>query len=136
MSVDWLGQNPALPTPSIASSTYACHGVRTSGSSPKPAACRMSPDASTRRAPTRSMIGPSAIPVRSCATDEIAIAIPGGRDAEAAHVVQVDGEEREDDAVPERVHHAADLEQPDRPGKLRVQAAEVLAHERRSLPRA
>ncbi len=76
MSVDWLGQNPALPIPSIARRTYACHGARTSGSSPKPAACRMSPEASTRRAPTRSMIGPIATPVRSCATDEIAIAIP------------------------------------------------------------
>ena len=63
MSVDWLGQNPALPTPSIVRRTYACHGARTSGSSPKPAACRRSPEPSTRRAPTRSMIGPIASPV-------------------------------------------------------------------------
>ena len=45
---------------------------------------------------------------------------PGGRDPEAADVVQVDREEREDDAVPERVRDAADLEQPDVAGELRV----------------
>ena len=76
MSVDWLGQNPALPTPSIARRTYACHGTRTSGSSPKPAACRMSPEASTRRAPTRSMIGPIATPVRVARPTRLRSAIP------------------------------------------------------------
>ena len=43
--------------------------------------------------------------------------------AEAADVVQVDHEEREDDPVPEGVHHAADLQQPDVARQVRVRAA-------------
>jgi hypothetical protein len=39
--------------------------------------------------------------------------------------VQVDHEERDDDAVPERVGHAAGLEQPDRPRQLRFQTLEI-----------
>ena len=46
---------------------------------------------------------------------------PGRRDPEPADVGQVDREEREDDAVPERVRDAADLEQPDVAGKLRIE---------------
>ena len=34
MSVDWLGQKPALPAPSIAIRTNASHGTRTSGRNP------------------------------------------------------------------------------------------------------
>ena len=46
---------------------------------------------------------------------------PGGGDPEPADVGQVDREEREHDAVPERVRDAADLEQPDVAGELRVE---------------
>ena len=46
---------------------------------------------------------------------------PGGRDPEPADVGQVDREEREHDAVPERVRDAADLEQPDVAGELRIE---------------
>jgi hypothetical protein len=52
----------------------------------------------------------------------------GRRDSEPAHVVQVDREEREDDPVAERVGDAADLEQPDVAGQLRVERSKVAPH--------
>ena len=50
----------------------------------------------------------------------------GRAEPEAAHVVQVDDEEREDDPVPERVDHAADLEQPDVAREPRIEPSERL----------
>ena len=76
ISVDWLGQNAALPMPSNASSAYACHGSLTSGSNPNPRAWITRPPRSTRFAPRRSITGPIATPAVNCAADEIAIAIP------------------------------------------------------------
>ena len=49
---------------------------------------------------------------------------PGGSQPEAADVVEVDDEERQHDAVPERVDDAADLEEPDVARQLRIEAAE------------
>ena len=59
------------------------------------------------------------MPAVSCAAADVATTRPDDAEPEAAHVVQVDDEEREDDAVPERVHDAAELQQPD----LRAAAA-------------
>jgi hypothetical protein len=44
--------------------------------------------------------------------------------------VEVDEQEREDDAVPERVDERSDLEDVDVPRQARVEAAEVAAHRR------
>ena len=41
---------------------------------------------------------------------------------EPAHVVEVDDDVRQDDAVAERVHHASELQQPDRPWEAWVEA--------------
>ena len=130
ISVDWLGQKPALPAPSIATSTNASHGSRTSGSRPNPSACRTSPAARVGRAPTRSISGPARIPATSCANEEHRDDEPGRPEREPADVVQVDDEEREDEPVPERVREAADLEQPDGQRQARVQAPEVVAGHR------
>ena len=46
---------------------------------------------------------------------------PRQPEPESAHVVEVDDEERQDDAVPEGVHHAAELEQPDVARQLRIE---------------
>ena len=48
---------------------------------------------------------------------------PGRPQPEPTHVVQVDDEERQHDAVPERVDDAAGLEQPHLAGKLGVKGA-------------
>ena len=80
---------------------------------------------------------PGTEPIRQCAPDE-----PGpesrqraGGDDEAGDaerdppdVVQVDDQERPDDAVPEHVHEPARLQDPDVPRKLRIQAAKVGPH--------
>ena len=58
---------------------------------------------------------------------------PGGAEAEPAHVVQVDDEERYDDPVPERVEHAADLQQPDIPRQLGVERRSACTPTRRRL---
>jgi hypothetical protein len=42
-----------------------------------------------------------------------------------AHVVQVDDDERDHDPVPECVHDAADLDEPDRSREVRVEPAEI-----------
>ena len=76
ISVDWLGQNPALPAPSTIISAKACHGARTSGSSPNPTAWSTSPAASVGRGPTRSITGPARMPAHSCAADELPTTSP------------------------------------------------------------
>ena len=77
---------------------------------------------------------PPADPVDQCARHQ-----PGGqgggaadreretrvRERDPAHVVQVDDREWEDDAVAERVHDAACLDEPDGARKVRVEPAEV-----------
>ena len=70
ISVDWLGQKPAEPAPSIAISTKACQGSRTSGSSPKPIAWSTRPQPSVTRGPIRSIRCPARIPATSSAADE------------------------------------------------------------------
>ena len=65
ISVDWLGQKPALPAPSIAISTNACHGWRTSGNSAE--ADRLQDEAAAEHAaaaPSRSTSGPASEPRR------------------------------------------------------------------------
>ena len=94
ISVDWLGQKPAEPAPSTASRTNACHGSRTSGSSPKPTACRTRPAAERQPGPKRSMIGPGGDPGGELRGRDDGDDEPGGAEPEPAHVVQVDDEER------------------------------------------
>ena len=53
---------------------------------------------------------------------------PCDPERDSAHVVQVDDEKREHDPVPEGVDEPADLENPDVPWQLRIQAAEVASH--------
>ncbi len=60
----------------------------------------------------------------------------GRPEREAAHVVQVDDEEREHDPVPEGVDHPADLEQPHLPGQLRIEPPEQAAGDPRTLAHA
>jgi hypothetical protein len=48
---------------------------------------------------------------------------PGLGERDPAHVVQVDDDERDHDAVAERVHDAARLDEPDRARKVRVEPA-------------
>ena len=53
---------------------------------------------------------------------------PREAERDPAHVVQVDDQERQHDPVTEGVRQPADLQDPDRPRELGIQAAEVLAH--------
>ena len=124
ISVDWLGQKAAAPAPSIVTSANACHGSRTSGSSPIPTACR-----SRARAERQARADPVDHRSREEARDEL-----GGRgerddqagrsEPEAADVVQVDDEERQHDAVPEGVDEPADLQEPDLPRQARIETPE------------
>ena len=52
---------------------------------------------------------------------------PGRPEAEAAHVVQVEKEERERDPRPEEVDERPELERPDCARQLRIEALEVRA---------
>ena len=54
------------------------------------------------------------------------------RERDPAHVVEVDDGEREDDPVPERVHDAAGLDEPDRAREMRVEPAQVRRQRRPS----
>ena len=58
----------------------------------------------------------------------------GNPERDAAHVVQVDDQERSDHPVPEHVREPARLQDPDVPRQLRIEAAEVGPH-RASLAR-
>ena len=125
ISVDWLGQKPAEPAPSIAISTNACQGSRTSGIRPKPD--RLEHEAAAERGAGADPVDHGArrgCPAASCAADETPTTRPGGAEPEAADVVQVDDEERQHDPVPERVEDAADLQQPDVAGQPRIEPAE------------
>src|SRR6185436_19459155 len=76
---------------------------------------------------------PRAEPVDERSGDDPSCQLRGGRrcddessdaEGEAAHVVQVDDEERQDEAVPERVHDAAELQQPYLARQLRIERAQ------------
>src|SRR6266540_2149886 len=53
---------------------------------------------------------------------------PSDPERDPAHVVQVNDQERSDDAVAEHVREPAGLKDPDVPRQLRVQAAKVAPH--------
>ena len=127
--VAWLGQNEPLPSPARIAATNAGRAVWTSAKPPKPSG---RDDHRRRRARRAGRRGRSARrtpgPPTSPATER------GGEDEarraerDPAHVVQVDEEEREDDAVPERVREAAGEERPELPREVRVERTEVRAH--------
>ena len=83
---------------------------------------------STRFGPSRSESVPPRKPLASAAADCTAAASAGEPERDPAHVVEVDEQEREDDAVPERVDERPELEHVDGPRQTRVEAAEVRAH--------
>ncbi len=55
----------------------------------------------------------------------------GDAEPEAAHAVEVDDEERQHEAVAERVREPAELQQPDLAREARVESAEVGEHRAR-----
>ena len=86
-----------------------------------PAGSRPQPRVS--RGPKRSITGPARTPggeLRQRGDSDHEACRP---EAEAADVMQVDHEEREDDPVPEGVQHAPDLQKPDIARQVRVRAA-------------
>jgi hypothetical protein len=68
---------------------------------------------------------PATSPAPRAAAPPIASAKPAFAKRDPADVVEVDDREREDDAVAERVHDAARLDEPDGTRKVRVEPADV-----------
>ena len=124
-SVPWLGQNAPLPVPASAFSRKACQAEVMSGKSANAHAMISSAATSVVRAPMRSASEPAIGPETSAAAPFVAAINPARPRRYPPHVVEVDDEERHDDAVSEHVREAACLEQPDRAGELRIQAADI-----------
>ncbi len=78
---------------------------------------------STRFGPTRSESAPPRKPLASAAADWTAAAQAGEPERDPAHVVEVDEQERQHDAVPERVDERSELEHVDGPRQSRIEAS-------------
>ena len=126
--MDWLGQNAPVATPDEEVQRKRL---------PRLADQRKECERDRGQHERTAQHDPGTEPIRQRAPDE-----PGrerrqrtGGDDEAGDaerdppdVVQVDDQERPDDAVPEHVHEPARLQDPDVPRKLRIQAAKVGPH--------
>src|SRR5512133_2015170 len=87
--LEWLGAKPAFPAPAISARPKACHGWRTNGKPPYPAASSASEAISVVRAHAVDD------PAREWASEQADAEQhrdhePRGAEAELAHVVQVD----------------------------------------------
>ena len=127
-SDDWLGQKAPLPNPSSALSANACQASWMSGKSEIATAITVSEPTSVCRGPMRSLRRPGQRPGHQRGHRVRRGDQARQRQREAAHVVQVDDQERDDDPVAEEVREPSQLEQPDRARQLRVQAAEIAPH--------
>ena len=113
MRVDWLGQKRPLPTPAHGGRREPLGGVvdhRVAGEADGERAERHE-----QRGARPEVVGERAGDRRDDDADERGRADDEAREAErdAAHLVQVDEQERRDQAVAERVQHAADLQRLD-----------------------
>ena len=130
--MDWLGQNEPVATPTRRFRAKACQVSRINGKSAKATAAitRRAAEHDTRAEPVRERAADKAR--GKCSQRTGGHDKAGDAEREPADVVQVDDQERPDDAVPEHVHKPARLQDPDVPRKLRIQAAKVGAHRARA----
>ncbi|MDX6370267.1 MAG: hypothetical protein QOG93_1769 [Gaiellaceae bacterium] len=75
-SVDWLGQNDPVATPTSRFSANACQVSRISGKSEKATAARASAPLSTTRGPNRSESAPPTKPEAKAASEPVATTSP------------------------------------------------------------
>ena len=134
-SADWLGQKPAFPD--------SCDGAGQEGvprlvderdSSRSRPPSRTSAAARVARPPNRSTTMPTPGPTSRLTAPCRREHEPGRPEREAAHVVQVDDEEREGEAVADGVREPTEPEDPDGAGKPRVEAPEVAAESAQPSP--